>query len=166
MKAILVIIALTTAMSSLAFEPVYIKTGDFKVKASRYFREQKPEQHCKFQTRFNERKGVIEVRIGVVGSAVSYFGWDMPIQLNEYPLQAGTKIYKIPGVTGMVMNYDGKTLTFEKMRGERVWNRIYEFSIEIDPELRNPGKFKGVLKGFDRGPLGGLRKHVQQTCHF
>ncbi len=152
---------------SQAFEPVYKEARSYTNKVSRQFKRGNNPQFCRFETKFDEEKQEIKIKVGVVGSRVDYFGWNAPISIKEFPLKKGfKKIFKIPGVTGMLMTYDGKTLNFQKLKSEKVWNRLYPFSIEIDSKLLNPKRFRGRLEGFERTYFNRLKKHVSQTCLF
>jgi len=135
MKLLAILFALTI-QSAHSFVPTYSDTDSFSVKTSRAYAGQNNPRYCRYETRFNESKNVIEMRVGVVGSPVDYFGWNMPINPKDLPLSVGfTKEYRTPGVTGMVMSYDGKTLTFKKIKNDQVWNRLYPFSVEVDANL-------------------------------
>lgn len=149
------------------FSPTYLETTDFRIKNSRGFPNHQQPRLCKFETRFNERKNVIELRIGVVGSPVDYFGWNMPLKKEEFPLKKGfTKYYSAPGTTVMIVYYDGKTLSFKRNKNDSVFTRLYPFSIEVDSHLLRPGKFKGTMEGFEANSFGQLKKHIVQNCRF
>ncbi len=149
-----------------SFTPTYVETEKYKVKTSKQYANQNNPRYCKFETRYNNSKEVIELRAGVVGSPVDYFGWNMELKMNEFPLVEGfRKEFKTPGVTTMVLTYEKGILKFFKHKESKVWNRLYPFSIVIDSELTSPKAFKAVMEGYETTPFG-LKKHVKEQCHF
>jgi hypothetical protein len=170
MKFITLALSLIVSYSSLAqtFSPIKVQTAKFKMKTSREFTPNRDElTSCQIQTTLNAEKSLIEFRMGIVGSEVSYFGWDMNIALSEFPLKAGfKKIFKTPGVSGMILTYDGSKLNFEWDKATGLWNRLYPFSLTIDPELKSPKKFEGRLEGYEMTIFGKPKKHIVQTCDF
>lgn len=160
---------LSIISSSFAFglNTTYVKTNKFKVKTSKQYSRINNPKFCKFETIIKEDDNQVIIKAGVVGSPIDYFGWNMPINVQDLPLVDGfTKIYKTPGVTGMIMTYKDGLLTFKNVEDEQVWNRLYNFSVEINPSLTTPKKFKASLEGFERTAFGKLKKHVVQSCSF
>jgi len=146
---------------------VLIKTDKFSVKTSKQYARQNNPRYCRFKTEIDKENNQLKIRIGVVGSPVDYFGWNMPIDLQDLPLVEGfSKNYKSPGTTGMVMSYSDGTLRFKRMKDQNIFHRLYPFSIKIDPELKKPKLFKAVMEGYERTTLGTLKKHVQAKCFF
>jgi len=155
------------SLSAFSFTPIYKETENFKVKVSKKYRDQNHPRFCKFETFLSKDKKSIKLKMGVVGSPVDYFGWNMQIDLNELPLKKGfVKRFKTPGVTGMMLSYDGTSLKFEKMEDEAVWNNLYLFEVQIDPSLESPKSLTAVMQGFDKDIFGRFRKHVKSTCEF
>jgi hypothetical protein len=158
---------LTQNAVAYEFVPTVVETTNFKAKNSRTFSTNRQPKLCKFETRLNDKKDIIELRMGVVGSPVDYFGWNMFLTKNEFPLRVGfKKIFASPGASTMILSYNGQTLKFAFQKGSSVWNRLFPFSISVDPELKNPRELTATMEGFERNALGLLVKHVQQTCHF
>jgi hypothetical protein len=153
--------------AAVEFVPTRVETTNFKTKNSRMFPHNREPRICKFETRLNTNKDVIELRMGAVGSAVDYFGWNLFLTKEEFPLKAGfKKVFATPGVSTMELTYDGQILKFALQKGSPVWNRLYPFSLSVDPELMNPKKLNATMEGFETNALGRLVKHVQQTCFF
>jgi hypothetical protein len=164
MKVIFVILSLATTLNASA---VLIETDHFSVKTSKQYARQNNPEYCRYKTRVNQETNQLEIRVGVVGSPVDFFGWNMPIDLQELPLTDGfRKEYKSPGVTVMVMTYANNILTFKRMKNENVWNRLYPFKLKIDPSLSKPTFFQGDMMGYERTVFGGLKKHVSAKCNF
>lgn len=162
----LVVVTLLMSLTALAFEPIYKEAQSYSNKVSNQFSNMNNPRFCRVETSFIEEKNAIKISAGVVGSPVDYFGWNALIDIKDFPLKEGyRKVFKEPGVTGMVLSYDGNALKFEVLEGEQVWNRLYPFEIQIDSKLLKPKYFVGVMKGFERGPFG-LKKHVRQKCKF
>jgi hypothetical protein len=162
-----IIIALMAVQSVMAFEPQYIETKNFKVKTSKEYQRQNNPRYCRFQTNLDDSNKAIDLRIGVVGSPVDYFGWNMQIDLADLPLKEGyEKVFKSPGTTGMILTYKNGVLEFKRIKSEQVWNRLYPFSIKVGSNLDSPKNFKGSMEGFQRTALGSLKKHVVQSCNF
>jgi len=163
----LLLVSLILIANAYSAEEVYIKTDGYSVKTSKQFRRSNNPQFCRFETKINKEKNQLELRVGVIGSPASFFGWNMPINLQDLPFVEGfTREYKSAGVTGMVMTYSNGTLNFKKIKSEKVWNRLYPFSIRIDANLTSPKAFKGTLMGYERTTFGSLKKHVQSKCDF
>lgn len=161
----LLVVILASAFSTLAFEPIYKETNSFRNRVARGWSAQNDPKHCKFETFIKNNQ--VNIRAGIVGSPVDYFGWNAPIELEELPLKVGfKKVYATAGTTAMELSYDGKVLTFQKVKSAQVWNRLFPFSIEIDPNLSNPKVFKGTMEGYESARFGGLKKHVSQKCNF
>jgi hypothetical protein len=149
------------------FVPTLVETTNFKAKHSRMFSNNREPRICKFESRLNTKKDVIELRMGVVGSPVDYFGWNMFLTKEEFPLKAGfEKIFAGPGTATMILTYDGQNLKFALQKGSTAWNRLFPFTLSVDPELMNPKKLTATMEGFETNSSGRLIKHVQQTCHF
>ena len=163
MKFLLVLLLLS--LNSFAFEPVYKETQKFKIKVGKRWSHN--SKFCKFETRFDYENNQIQIRAGIVGSPVDFFGWNAPLDPKDFPLRSDfKKIYAVPGSSSMVLTYDGKTLRFKLESGEEVWNRLYPFSIEIDPNLQNPKYFSATMEGFETSSFGKPKKHIIQKCWF
>lgn len=166
-KNILLLLLITSTISAFSSDEVLVETNNFSVKTSKQFARQNNPRFCRFKTEINIDTRQIKIRVGVVGSPVDYFGWNMPIDLQDLPLTEGySRKYKSPGVTGMIMTYTNGTLTFKKMKSEKAWNRLYPFSLKIDSNLKSPKSFKGSLEGYERTIFGRLKKHVVAKCNF
>jgi len=162
-----IIFTATSIANDQNFKPVYLQTNQFEVSASKKFRNTSELTSCRFLTTFNKKKNVIEMQIGVNGSAVNYFGWNMPLEPQDLPLKTGLKkLFEMDGNTTMTLTYDGKKLSFFRNKKEPVWNTLYPFELEVDPYLQNPGYFKARVEGYEYNRLGQLKVHLKQECQF
>lgn len=148
------------------FTPVIVDTMDYKI----WKMKPKPVEHftaCRMETRLNEAADAIVMNVGVMGSDYDYFGWDMPIPLSDFPLQAGYHHeYRVPGMAKMNLDYNGTTLLFSLVKRTPVYTMIFPFSLEIDPSLTTPKTFKGEVSGFEKDVFGRPLKKVTEECHF
>lgn len=166
MKNVLLLLALITASVGYSFEPSYLETSKLKHRVSKKFKKGVKYKKCRFETRLNE-EDQIEIRMGVINSPVSYFGWDAPIEMSDFPLKTGfRKVYTDFGLTKMVLTYDGTTLRFNRLKDEKVYNVLYPFEIVVDPTLTKIKSFKATMKGYDTNIFGQPKKHVVQSCIF
>jgi hypothetical protein len=162
------LILTTSVLAGLEdFKPVRLETNQFDVSDSKKFRNTSELTSCHFVTSFNKKENVIELKVGVNGSAVNYFGWNMPLAPHDLPLKTDfMKIYEVDGNTTMILTYDGRKLSFQRNKKEIAWNTLYPFELEVDPYLQNPGHFKARVEGYEYNRLGQLKVHLKQECYF
>lgn len=150
-----------------SFEPVYVETTDFKFWSSKQFPQRYEPYACRYEAKLNEGKNKIEITIGILGSSIDYFGWDVPLSPVDLPLKEGfRKEIKEPGETKMILTYKEGVLTWEHQKNAEILTRLYVFSLKIDPELSRPEKFEGKILGHDLNYFGRPKMHLKQNCNF
>ena len=161
---------LLSTFSSIAksgeFTPVSFGTESYKL----WRRTPVANQHitfCHFDSALNEAGDAIILQLGIEGSDYDYFGWDMPIPLNDFPLKSGYHHeYRVPGMAKMNLDYDGKTLNFSWVKKTPLFTVIFPFSIEIDPNLTMPKLFKGIVAGYEKDMFGHPIRKISEECTF
>ncbi len=162
-----ILFTLLLAFNVMAFGPIEVETQDYKNRVTKEWRSQNDPKFCRVLTRQSSDGQSIELRLGVVGSPISYFGWNAPIAMEDFPLVDGFyKEYKSLGQTTMVMTYKDSVLKFEPKEDAKIWNRIYRFELTVDSNLRTPTRLETSLLGYERNLFGKLKKHIVQKCKF
>lgn len=148
-------------------DSVIVKTDRYFTWASPKFKTKSQPEYCQFKQYFNQDKNEFNIRVGVVGSSVSYFGWDISIKPEEYPLEEDfEKEIRKAGTTTMILKYSKGKLTLRKKAGEQVWNLLYPFTLEIDPYLEKPGVFTSKVLSYESYIFGVSKVQFLSRCQF
>lgn len=157
-----------TFAGAQSFSPVVVKTNKYKLYESAGFKSDEADhKECAVATSLNQSGDAILFRMGVIGSTASYFGWDMEIPLKDFPLKKGyQKTFATPGLSTMLLSYDGTQLKFQWVHKSGLWNMIYPFTLTVDSELKTVKSFKGNLMGYDTNIFGNPVNHISEDCQF
>ncbi len=165
---LLVILFVASLAWGHSFAPVTVKTNKYKLYESAGFKSDEVDhKECAVATSLNQSGEAILLRMGVIGSTASYFGWDMEIPLKDFPLKKGyQKTFATPGLSTMLLTYNGIELKFQWLRKSGLWNMIYPFTLTTDAELKVIKSFKGNLQGYDTNIFGNPVNHISEECQF
>lgn len=171
MKKLLIFALGLASLSSLAdsFVALHAETPKYTIKADAEFQRLigTDLKNCAVTLNLNAEKTAIEFKMGILGSNFEYFGWDMYLPLEDFPLRTGySKEFKTPGMSTMLLQYDGTTLSFHFLKRDGLWNTIHPFELKIDSHLTTPHSLKASLEGYETDFLGRPKKHVIEQCNF
>lgn len=151
------------------FTPSTSETTQFKYWADRAnsMNDGREYHSCHYESRMNKDGTGIELKIGVPGTNNDFFGTDLIISENEYPLKEGFyKEFIVIGSSSMYLKYNHGLLEFKFLKDRGLWSQIYPFTLEVDPFLAHPKKFSGKMQGYERNILGQPKTHVTVDCEF
>jgi hypothetical protein len=162
----------TSAMAqSQSFKPMDQSTTQYQLWADSEFQSeiQGSLGKCSVATTLDTDDSgnqVIDFAMGVPGTDFDLFGYGMSIPLSDFPLHAGyQKTFADPGTPTMILTYDGSKLNFAFAKDDELLDRIYPFTVEIDPFLTKAVSLEASMEGYE-STFGTPKKHVTVSCTF